>query len=119
VDENPTALDRAHLDACAACSAELAAMRADVAELAALPDIAPSPSSWDAVAARLRNEGLLQPAARSGMPRSYVLLARAAAVAGVFLGGALVGRAVQETTPSTIRTADAPDAAMADEPTDG
>jgi hypothetical protein len=111
VDEQPSALDSAHLDACAKCRAELVSMREDVASLAALPDMTPSPDAWRDIEARLEAEGLLR-AKRDIIPirsRSYVPLARAAAVAVIFVGGALVGRTMASAGPRGIdtRTADA------------
>jgi hypothetical protein len=104
VDEQPSALDNAHLEACAACRAELAAMRADVVALGSLPDLEPSPSAWADIEARLEAEGLLQPTSRFGAistrTRTFPMLARAAAVAVIFLGGALVGRALQDAPPA-------------------
>lgn len=103
VDEQPGALDKAHLDACASCRAELESMREDVAALAGLPDMMPSPASWDLLADRLREEGLMKAditPIRTARPRAYGILARAAAVAAIFLGGALVGRAMQDAPPA-------------------
>ncbi len=100
VDEQPSALDNAHLEACATCRAELAAMRADIDALGDLQDIAPPAGAWKDIESRLAAEGLLTagtdvaPAAS----RSYGMLARAAAIGAIFVGGALVGRAL-ETTP--------------------
>ena len=96
VDEQPSALDNAHLEACAACRAELAAMRADVEALGELPEITPAPASWDAVSARLRAEGLMQAGVTPLHRRqrhALGLLARAAGIAVIFAGGALAGRA--------------------------
>ncbi|MGH7505141.1 MAG: hypothetical protein ACRELX_05805, partial [Longimicrobiales bacterium] len=60
VDEEPSAADAAHLEACATCRAELEDLRADAAALAALPPIEPPAGEWDAVATRLAAEGLLR-----------------------------------------------------------
>lgn len=95
VDEQPTPLDGAHLTACATCRRELEEMRADIATLGELDDIHPSPDAWETIEARLEAEGLLRPAL-SIRPRTrsfYVPLTRAAAVAFIFMGGALAGRA--------------------------
>jgi hypothetical protein len=102
VDEQPTALDSAHLDACATCRAELESMREDVSALGALPDMKPSADAWRDIEARLEAEGLLR--ARRDVipmmrPRAYTALARAAAVAAIFAGGALVGRTAATVGP--------------------
>jgi hypothetical protein len=95
VDEQPTPLDAAHLNSCATCRRELEEMRADIATLGELEDIHPSPDAWDTIEARLEAEGLLRPALTiRPRARSYfVPLSRAAAVAFIFMGGALAGRA--------------------------
>ena len=113
VDEQPSALDNAHLEQCATCRAELASMRSDIAALADLPDLDPSADAWTEIESRLEAEGLLRKnpttsakvlpfavpfgsgsSRTASGSRSYVYLARAAAVAAIFLGGALVGRTV-------------------------
>lgn len=101
VDEQPTALDAAHLGGCATCRRELEEMRADVAALSDLDDIAPPADAWETIEARLEAEGLLRPALHI-KPRArsfYVPLSRAAAVAFIFLGGAVAGRAFDGSNP--------------------
>lgn len=96
VDEQPSALDSAHMAACATCRGELDAMRADVATLGDLPDLEPSGRAWEAIEARLLAEGLLR-ATPHIAPRAHVWfvpVARAAAVAAIFAGGALAGHAL-------------------------
>jgi hypothetical protein len=115
VDEQPSALDNAHLEACATCRAELQAMRADVAALGALddadtrdafPGMRPAAESWNAIEARLEAEGLLR--ARTDIVpirrRTWSPLARAAAVAAVFLGGTVVGHALNGSSNATSGT---------------
>ncbi len=107
VDEQPSALDNAHLDACAPCRAELDAMRADVAALAGLGDIAPPAAAWSQIESRLEAEGLLTSRlhiapARS---RSFVVLSRAAAIALFFLGGTVVGRSMKSDAPQVAQVA--------------
>ena len=106
VDEQPSMLDNAHLESCAACREELAAMRDDVAALGQLPAIEPSPASWEQIEARLAAEGLLS--TKVARPRSYMMLARAAVVGGVFVGGALLGRAMAEDAPLQQQVAQTP-----------
>ncbi len=125
VDEQPSPLDAKHLESCAACSRELEEMRADVAALAALPDLAPPAGAWDQIESRLAAEGLLQNVlplhatpARSSMiasrsaasgsfttNRSFMMFARAAVITGVFLGGALLGRRFSDAPPVIVQQA--------------
>lgn len=96
VDEPATPEEAAHLANCAACRDELDAMRDDVAALRELPALEPPPAdAWSALAARLREEGLI---GRDGTPRparAGVWLRAAAGIALFLLGsvtGALVAR---------------------------
>ncbi|MEO5510196.1 MAG: hypothetical protein ABIV28_05175 [Longimicrobiales bacterium] len=108
VDEQPSPLDNAHLTGCAACRAELEDMRSDVASLGALAEMQPSADSWNRIEARLEAEGLLHSSTHIGpaKTRSYTLLARAAAVAAIFMSGALVGHALQSSKIDTPQVAD-------------
>ena len=87
VDERPTSLEQVHLEDCAQCRAELAAMQRDSAALATLGDIAPPDAAWDALETRLAGEGLLR---RRGAHR-YAGLLRLAAALALFLTGSLAG----------------------------
>jgi hypothetical protein len=102
VDEAPEADEAVHLRSCLACRRELAALREQTGELAALPSLAPPPGAWEALEARLHREGLLGEAApaaapervrvialpQAAAPRFRVPLRAAAAVALFLLGGA-------------------------------
>jgi hypothetical protein len=110
VDEQPSALDNAHLESCSLCREELDAMRADIAALGVMPVLEPSPTAWAGIEQRLAAEGLLAaPRGRHTLlfggtgsnGGAAVWLARAAAVAFIFLGGALVGRALPTAAPGT------------------
>lgn len=95
VDEAPTPAERAHLESCAACRAELEALRTQTAALADLAPLAAPARAWPLLQARLQLEGLLRaaaPAARPGGRRAPLL--RAAAYAGLFLAGGVAGLAV-------------------------
>jgi hypothetical protein len=89
VDETPTPEEAAHLDACAACRAELEGMRADVAALANLPMIEPPPTEWPELEGRLLEEGLVRRAAGTSTWRMTAL--RTAASIALFAGGLASG----------------------------
>jgi anti-sigma factor RsiW len=97
-DTDPSALEREHLAACAACAVELEAYRRMVA-LAAdeRRRIAPPLTDWDSMRRRLHREGLLASTAPVDVRRArrVVLVAtarRIAAGAVLLLGGAVYGR---------------------------
>lgn len=106
--EPPGAADAAHLARCAACVEELAAMRAQLAAVAALPRVAVPDLLWPALARTLRAEGLMRDAsagadpapgatARSGRWRRLTgravqgAAAQAAAACLLCVGGGVVG----------------------------
>ena len=89
VDEAPTPGERDHLDACKACTAELAALREQTQELGALPELLPPMGDWRVLEARLRSEGLIEDAGlfrRLGLAQTPPWMKAAAAVL-LFLGG--------------------------------
>jgi hypothetical protein len=89
VDEAAAPEEHTHLEACAACRAELAAMREQTAALAELPMLSAPAGVWDSVQARLHEERLMSrsaPAARRPATAPWML--RAAVYAGLFLLGA-------------------------------
>ena len=107
-DEEPTALEQAHLHDCATCRAELEQMRADVTALRGLGEIAPPADAWDGVEARLLAEGLIR---RPTAGRAWPMLLRLAAALALFLTGTLAGfawRSVQEPAPAVLASADTP-----------
>jgi hypothetical protein len=89
VDDAPDATEKSHLDSCTICRSELENMRADLAALASLPGIEPSPEAWSSVESRLAQEGLLR------LPRTritwQVAVLRAAAAVVIFLLGGMAG----------------------------
>lgn len=101
VDEEPTAAEAAHLEACANCRTELDAMRDDVHTLSLLPDMAPAPDAWDALEQRLGEEGLI----RTRRTAPGVVMQRfgwAAAAMVVFVAGSVAGRL---SAPSPVQVA--------------
>jgi hypothetical protein len=88
VDEEPTAPELAHLEACAGCRDELEAMRDDVHALSLLPDLEPAPDAWPALEQRLEAEGLI----RRRPLFSPARLSFAAAAVLLFLAGGVAGR---------------------------
>jgi len=91
VDEAPEDDEREHLDRCAACRGELAAMRTQTDLLAELPSIPAPDRVWTRVRHRLAGEGLISANAADGhrgsrRPATWML--RAAAYLGLFLAGA-------------------------------
>jgi hypothetical protein len=95
VDEEPTAAELAHLDACGDCRGELEAMREDVHALSLLPDIEPAPDAWPALERRLAAEGLIRRRPLFSASR----LGYAAAALVVFMAGGLAGRMSGVTAP--------------------
>ena len=94
VDETPTAAEAEHLGACAECTAELDAMRAEHDALGALPRILPVPTSWESMRHRLEREGMLRATTierRSWMPGIAAALALffAGGTAGILFAGAM------------------------------
>ena len=95
-DEAPTPEERRHLEACAACSAELEAMREQTRALGSLPELMPPVGDWRELEARLRSEGLVE---GPGLFRSLGLAQtpgwmKAAAAVLLFLGGTGTGAAL-------------------------
>lgn len=96
VDERPTAAERVHLDACPVCDDELEALRRQSEALTRLPDLRPFAGDFEALEARLAQEGLLAGAGRprgAGRASARPWIGRTAAVAA-FAAGALAGAAV-------------------------
>ncbi|MGD8321092.1 MAG: hypothetical protein PVJ02_11565 [Gemmatimonadota bacterium] len=93
VDETPQPGEAEHLAACASCSSELGAMRAQTRSLAGLPEIRPPLGDWEVLEARLRSEGLVETPSlfdRLTLAKTPAWM-RAAAGAALFIGGSLVG----------------------------
>lgn len=94
VDEPPEATEAEHLRTCAACRAELDALREQSAALAALPDPAPPADGWVRLEPRL-------PAARRASIETWVArhpwAVRTAASIAIFLLGGVAGAAVRGT----------------------
>ena len=93
VDEAPRPEEAKHLAACEACSAELAALKAQTESLAALPEILPPLGDWDVLEAQLRFEGLVRDPGlfqKLGLARTPAWMPAAAAVV-LFLGGTAFG----------------------------
>ncbi|HSJ06030.1 MAG TPA: hypothetical protein VK936_04960 [Longimicrobiales bacterium] len=105
VDESPTAVEAAHLDACAVCRAEVDAMREDVQALSMLPDMTPAPDAWAALEDRLAAEGLVR---RRGFAIPLPRFAWAAAAAALFLAGGLTGRLTSGPVQQIVQTPTGP-----------
>lgn len=93
VDDAPDADERAHLEACASCAAELQALSDQTRALASLPELLPPRDDWSLLEARLRSEGLLRDQgllARLTLTRTPVWM-RAAASVLLFAVGAVSG----------------------------
>ena len=91
LDEPAEAAEAAHLELCAECRAELEALREQTCDLGDLPDLEPPPDIWPAIAARLREEGLLRDAPRAGGANWL----RLAASVALFLVGGVAGFTVR------------------------
>jgi len=118
VDEAPTALEAAHLSACAACRDELQAMHAQVAQLSALPELQPPPADWEHLERKLAAEGLIRERAPRRLWLHYGM--RVAAALVLFVGGTMTGRLLWTTSaPPDSQLAAAPPAVTADTPAAG
>jgi hypothetical protein len=93
VDECGDVIERDHLMGCERCARELAEMRRQSAELAALPRLEPRASSWEGLEHRLVDAGLIRDPRPLPRWRSPAVL-RAAAALALFVGGALAGGAL-------------------------
>jgi hypothetical protein len=93
VDESGDLIERDHLAGCERCARELAEMRRQSAELAALPRLEPRAASWVELRDRLVDADLIRDPRPVPRWRSPAVL-RAAAALALFAGGALVGGAV-------------------------
>ena len=91
-----TSAEREHLLGCVSCTRELEAYRRLVVMAAGeRRRIAPPLTSWDSLGTRLREAGLVAPAAAPHRARHLVaidIMRRAAAVAVLVGGGAILGR---------------------------
>ncbi|MDH3206447.1 MAG: hypothetical protein OEO79_07540 [Gemmatimonadota bacterium] len=96
VDDEPQPDEQAHLDACEACTTELAAFREQTDALSTLPEIVPPLGDWEVIEAHLRSEGLVRDRAllsKLGLARTPSWMP-AAAAAVLFLGGVATGAGV-------------------------
>ncbi|HEX9108258.1 MAG TPA: hypothetical protein VF832_13540 [Longimicrobiales bacterium] len=117
VDENAAAEEAAHLDACAACRAELDELRRQSAALGRLGPVEPAGSEWQTLEARLEHEGLLARATSSPVRRAggsmpggrwgarFLRLAAALALYGVGTATGMALRARPAASPVTRQAA--------------
>jgi hypothetical protein len=91
-DDTPSPVEAAHITTCDVCSGELAALRKLARMAAAAQVVSGAPiSSFDALAPRLRAEGLIAPSNRGAVVRVWSV--RIAAGLVLVAGGAVAGRA--------------------------
>jgi len=110
VDDAPDRGERAHLEACATCRAEWAALKEQTRALASLPGLLPPRGDWGVLEARLRSEGLLRDAgllARLGLARTPGWMRVAASVL-LFGLGALSGAGWSQQSPASLASGGAP-----------
>ncbi len=90
--ERPLSLDQqVHVDRCAACAGELAAMRALVADVVAAGEVPePSPLFWDRLSARVREAVDAEPVSASGWAGYWRPLAALAGVLAVLILAAVL-----------------------------
>src|ERR1019366_443490 len=90
-DDTPTPVESAHIIACDACSAELAAQRKLARMAAAAGPLTDGPvSNFDALVPRLMAEGLIARADRRAVTIRWTM--RTAGAVALVAGGALAGR---------------------------
>jgi hypothetical protein len=111
VDDEHSAAEAAHLESCAECRTQLAAMTEDVHALAMLPDMAAVPDQWDALERRLADEGLIRSRPHYATGRGMRMM-QIAAAAVLVLGGTVAGRL---TAPANVRIVAAQPATSADD----
>lgn len=131
-DEEPTPLEAEHLVACASCATECAAHQRLLATATAERHrLAPPLTQWEAIATRLRAEGVLVPAGlvtRDDAPVAFSTVrrrasatrwvVRAAAALALMTGGVLAGRAsagVPMLPPGLVASGAGVDAEAADD----
>lgn len=118
VDAHPDRDERAHLEGCPTCAAELAALTEQTRTLGSLPDLMPPRGDWSVLEARLRSEGLLRDARRASRFGSFrTPWIRAAASLLLFGAGMASGvgwahSASAETEAATVAEASTLDDAM-------
>lgn len=89
VDEPPTDDEALHLSACSECRDELEELEAQVGAMGAMPELRAPAGSWDALAVRLRAEGVI-PGSSRGAPSGWRRVAlRMAAALALFVGGGM------------------------------
>jgi hypothetical protein len=103
VEESPDPQETRHLNGCAACRAELDALRAQTATLRELPCLSPPPVEWAELQARLAEGGLIRSGATAVQPalpdrpsragRWSGALLRLAAALAIFVAGGVAGAA--------------------------
>ncbi len=99
-DEEPTAAEAAHLSSCAECTREREAHRAVLAMALLERDYTGAPlTTWEALAPRLEEEGLLSRGTRRGGTPSHRQWLEAAAAILLIGGGAILGRYSAGATP--------------------
>jgi hypothetical protein len=101
VSEAPTTQERNHLNTCAACRAEMAAIQDQVEAVGALPDLRPPPGDWEVLEARLLSEGLIRSGGRPFRAQRWWSsgLLQAAAAIVLFLGGTVLGTRFSGSPP--------------------
>ena len=99
-DEQPTAAETAHLSSCIECARELAAHRAVFAMATMERNYTGAPlTSWETLAPRLREEGLIGRGTRQFRFPSHRQWLEAAAAVLLIGGGAILGRYSAGATP--------------------
>lgn len=92
VDEPPTDDEALHLSACSECREELEELEAQVGAMGAMPELRAPAGSWEALAVRLRAEGVIPGGSRGasvGAPGWRGVALRMAAALALFVGGGM------------------------------
>lgn len=113
VDEPPTDDEVLHLSACSECRGELEELEAQVGAMGAMPELQAPAGSWDALAVRLRAEGVI-PGSSRGTPTGTIgwrgVALRMAAALALFVGGGMTS----ELLRGELWAGDRPAVAMAE-----
>lgn len=102
VDEEPSAEERTHLEACERCRDDLDGFQTQTEALGSLPDLMPPKGDWDELESRLVGEGLIRLGPAGNRITFQATWTQIAAAAVLFLAGTGMGAALTRGTPDPL-----------------